>query len=230
MSLSDGAIRRPRSRCAGRGGPRRPTGWKPVAEPLDARRLPSTAAPAAIVLPTPPAAAVAQAAAFLDGLTPLAFANFQSVLASAAAHSQVTQAQVDRLASDESAIDQGIESSGLIPQIQQQDMDQVQDLVDMAFIEKTESSIKWIGQMEQLEQCTGGTQVRIRLLNQTIEQMYAVARAAGVPSGTYATLQTDMAHFEKREGPDPAITFGPGVPSGDPVVVYYDGQVGNFVR
>jgi hypothetical protein len=106
----------------------------------------------------------------------------------------------------------------------------VQDLVDTAFIEKTAPSIEWIGQMQQLQQRTGGTRVPIRLVNQTIEQMYAVARAAGVPSGMYAALETDIAHFEKHEGPNPDVNLGPGVTSGDPVVVYYQGQVGDFVR
>jgi hypothetical protein len=68
------------------------------------------------------------------------------------------------------------------------------------------------------------------LVNQTIEQMYAVARAAGIPSGMYAALETDIAHVEKHEGPSPAVDLGPGVTSGDPVVVYYEGQVGGFVR
>jgi hypothetical protein len=230
MSLSDGAVCALRSGCARRARPRRSTGLNPACEPLDARRLPSTAAPAPLALPAPPAAAVAQSAAFLDDLTPLAFANFRSVLAGAAAHSHVTQAQLDRLLGDEVAMEQGIASSGLIPQIQQEDINQVENLVDMAFIEKAAPSIEWIGQMQQLQQCTGGTRIPIRLVNHTIEQMYAVARAAAVPSGMYAQLETDIAHFEKREGPSPAVDLGPGVTSGDPVIVYYEGQVGDFVR
>jgi hypothetical protein len=69
---------------------------RPVCEPLDGRQLLSTVP--AVALATPPATAVANAATDLNALVPLAFAKFQSDLAKAESHSQVTQAAVNALA------------------------------------------------------------------------------------------------------------------------------------
>ncbi len=85
----------------------------PACEPLDGRQLLSTVAAATVALSTPPATAVAAAAADLNALDPSTFARFQSDLAQAESHSHVTEAQVDALAQDETALDQIIESANL---------------------------------------------------------------------------------------------------------------------
>src|SRR5690348_13307919 len=84
---------------------------KPACEALDGRQLLSmVAAPA--VLPTPSAVAVANAAAELEALDPSEFARLQGELAQAEGHSRVTAAEAGKLAQDEAALDQAIETLG----------------------------------------------------------------------------------------------------------------------
>ncbi len=87
------------------------TKLSPACEPLDGRQLLSTVP--AVALATPPATAVANAATDLNAMVPLTFAKFQSDLAKAESHSQVTQAAVSALAQDEADIDQAIDSANL---------------------------------------------------------------------------------------------------------------------
>ena len=79
-----GQVRVPRGRSS--------TRVKPACEALEGRQLLSTTAAPPVVLPTPPAAAVANAAADLNTLDPTTFAQYELDLARAESHSHVTAA------------------------------------------------------------------------------------------------------------------------------------------
>jgi hypothetical protein len=222
-------------------------------EALDGRQLLSTAAGA---LPTPPAAAVANAAADLNALDPTTFAQYQRDLAQAASHSRVTAAQAGALAQDEAAIHQAIDAAGLTPDETANDVNKVQNVFADAFLagpyQTSDSANKRFNQdidrMSNkgeavllpahtraqlglvLRQTLAGVPGATSLIAGTVSQMEVVAGAARVSPSLRTALALDRLQFEYELGPKPNTDLGPGAVDRDPLYVYCDGQVNDFIK
>jgi hypothetical protein len=205
---------------------RNATGLMPACEALDARQLLSTVAAAPVALSTPPAAAVANAAADLDALNPTTFARFQGDLAKAESRSNVNEAQVGQLAQDEAALDQMIESANLDPTTRLGHLD-LQDVVASSFRESPSQSAKDTVPLDQyVVGVPGGTQ----LVRRTIEQMQVVSRATRITPLVRDAVLSDWEVLEYELGPSPDTDLGPGATDRDPLEVYFNGQVGDFIK
>ena len=205
---------------------RTPRGLKPACEALDARQLLSTVAAAPVALSTPPATAVAAAAADLNALNPSTFARFQSDLAKAESHSHVTQTQVDKLAQDESALDEMIRSADLHPTTMLGHLD-VQDVVAGSF---RESPSELAQRLAPLDKYVAGVPGGTQLVRRTIEQMQVVSRATGTPTALRDAVLSDWQVLEYELGPKPDTNLGPGAADRDPLEVYFNGQVSRFIK
>ena len=221
-----------------RGTERRANRLKPACEPLDDRQLLSTVA----ALTMPSASVAANAAAALEAADPRGFAKFQSDLAQAESHSQVTQAQVDALAQDEAAIDQAIAPPGLTPSVAANEVGMIRSFLDNAFqalpahvaterlyvfvyssngqprpfVPRHDPSIvKNIQPLldRSLAQVPDGKQ----LAQNTIDQMRAIAQAVDLTPRLDKALEADETALSNNAGPG---NFA----------IYFDSQVMNFVH
>ncbi len=208
------------------------------------------------MLPTPPAAAVANAAADLNTLDPTTFAQYQRDLAQAAGHSHVTAAQAGALAQDEAAIDQAIDAAGLTPDETKGDINKVQNVFADAFLagpygagaaadHRFNQDIARIGDSGQAVLLPAHTRAQLGLVLRqaladvpgatslvpgTVSQMEVVARAARVSPPLRTALALDRLQFEYELGPKPNTDLGQGAVDRDPLYVYGDGQVNIFIK
>jgi len=228
--------RRPAAgRSAGRRGANR---LRPACEPLDGRQLLSTV----VALPMPSASVAANAAAALEAADPRGFAKLQRDLAQAESRSHVTQAQVDALAQDEAAIDQAITPPGLSPSVAANDVGMYRSFLDNAFQalpahvaterlyvfvypsngrprplnpKHDPSVVKNIQPM--LERSVAQVPDGKQLVQDTIDQMRAVAQAVDLTPRLYKNLKADATALSNNAGPG---NFS----------IYFDSQVMNFVH
>jgi hypothetical protein len=200
----------------------------PACEALDSRQLLSTVPTVALSLP--PASAVANASADLNALDPTTFAQLQSDMARAEAHSRVTSSQASKLAQDESALDQDIQSAGLDANTTASDMNRVQNVADDAFLAATYRAKTWANRRQTLEQYVPAEPGSSQLIAQTMAQMHVVARAARVTVPFHKAVYADNQVLSDELGPTPGTNLGPGATDRDPLTVYYDGQVDQFIR
>ena len=208
------------------------------------------------MLPTPPAAAVANAAADLNTLDPTTFAQYELDLARAESHSHVTAAPAGALGRDEAALDQAIDAAGLTDDAAKGDLNDVQNVVADAFLagpyQASTSATRRLdqeitrladtGQAVLLQAHTGpqlervlqqdlaGVPAASSLIPGTVSQMAVIARSARVSAPLRTALALDRLHFECELGPKPNTDLGPGAVDRDPLYVYSDGQVNNFVK
>ena len=169
---------------------------------------------------------MAAAAADLNALNPTTFAQFQSDLAKAESHSHVNQAQVDQLAQDEAALDQTIQSAGLHPTTTLGHLD-LQDVVAGSFRESPSQLARKRSSAGQVRRRGAGRDPARRPDDR--------ADASGLPGDpdSAAVLRrrvVGLAGPRRRAGPNPDTNLGPGAADRDPLDVYYDGQVDNFIK
>jgi hypothetical protein len=245
------------ARCDSGTGPgprgRNARAMRPAYEALDGRQLLSTPG---VVLPTPPSAAVANAAADLNTLDPTTFAQYQRDLAQAASHSHVTAAQAGALAQDEAAIDQAIDAAGETPDATKGHVNDVQNVFADAFLAgpyqtSAAANIRFSRDIDRmanggqavllpahtpaqlglvLRQTLAGVPGANSLIPGTVSQMEVVARAARVSPPLRTALALDRLQFEYELGPKPDADLGPGATDRDPLEVYLDGLVNNFIK
>jgi hypothetical protein len=194
-------------------------------ETLDGRQLLSTLP--VVSLSSVPTPAVANAASRLESVAPVPFSQFESALAQAESRSHVTQSQVNKLLQDESALDQAIQSAGLDANTASGDIGHVMDEVDGAFVETTTQVASKVVPLDQYLSNVPGAPKFVR---RTIEQMQVIARAARLTPRLHAIVDTDEASLSQDLGPTPDTNLGPGATDRDPLYVYYNAQVGNFVE
>ncbi|MHB1561639.1 MAG: hypothetical protein ACYC61_29675 [Isosphaeraceae bacterium] len=223
---------------------------RPACESLEGRLVLSTGG----VLPAPPPGAVAAAAAELNAVDPLDFAQFQKGLSFAAKYSQVTPAQAGRLAQAETALDQAINSSGLNTHAKAVDINQVRDTIDHAFLDTAYRGRAWSRVRQSLHQDVAGDPGATQLVNRAVGQMQVIARAVQ-PTGKVVGTEYLGAHTRHVMMP---ASFAEGLVARglpqvwqnlentvttseivdpysvasqpDPVSVYYAGQVNSFVK
>jgi hypothetical protein len=178
------------------------------------------------VLPTPPAAEVANAEAVLATKAGRDFTDYAAVLANNQRFSRVTPAQFDAVANDKAAIDAAIEASSLDAAQQQHTINLASDHVDAAF---TDGNLPRLD--NELMASLSGVSVSHRILQRTFAAMRVIDRAAR------SRVPVPLQHAESRDdqavssdlGPSPDADTWPGSLR-DPLVVYNNGQVGDFVR
>jgi hypothetical protein len=210
-------------------------------EALDSRQLLSTVVPAGTAFSVPPAAVVAKAASILESDAPKAFAQFQSALARAEQQSNVNPAAVTALAQDEAVVDQDLTAASA------SGLNNVQDWVDNAFIygsagirDVRRNLVPLSKIPEKIDQAVSGAPAvfdasnsngSISPINQLIDEIKVVATEAKVTRATQSALNRSYTALNKALGPHPYVSLGPGANNvRDPLVVYYDAQVNNFVK
>ncbi len=199
----------------------------PVCEALESRGLLSTST---AVLPLPPATAVSNAAAILENLDAPIFARLETALARAEGHSHVSDGQAGNLAADESALDNLVHAAGLDPTDTARELNNVQDAVDEAFHPTLDRPETWARDRSGLEQDLANVPGANPLIAGTINQVHIVARAAGVTGPYQRELAADEQILTASLGPNPDADLGPGAVDRDPLEVYYNGQVNNFIK
>jgi hypothetical protein len=207
---------------------------RPLCEALGNRQLLSTMAATPAVLPVPAASAVATAAATLNQSDPTAFAQLQTELSKAESQSRVTLVEVKKLARYEKIIDQTIESYSPNANTTSTVLNQVQTDVDNAFVENTLPASSWAQEQQELSQLLDQSLPSVHIssfvIRETIDQMKVVARAAGNASqfndmggGDWTALFNDLGSFSHTSAG--AVSANP-----DPVEVFYEGQVNDFIK
>ena len=206
----------------------------PSCEALGDRQLLSTLAASSALLSVPAATAVATAAATLNQSDTTAFAQFQTALAKAESQSRVTLAQVKKLARYEKIIDQTIESYSPNANTTSTVLNQVQTDVDNAFVESTLPASSWAQEQQELSQLLNEALPSVHIssfvIRATIDRMKVVARAAGNAShfidmggGDWTSSFDDLGSFSDTSAGTVSANL-------DPVEVFYEGQVNNFIK
>lgn len=70
----------------------------------------------------------------------------------------------------------------------------------------------------------------VPLVRQTIHQMQVVAAAARVGPPLHNAFSSANQILTSELGPSPNTDLGPGARDRDPLVVYFNGQIGGFVK
>jgi hypothetical protein len=217
--------------CMRRGLRRRATTkTEPECELLDSRQLLSTLTAAPVSDLVPQATAVTNDTAILNNLDPSALSKLESALARAEEHSHVTLAQAGKLAQNEAAIDNLINSADLDANTTSTDLNQVQSDIDNAFLEASSPPATWAQKHMKLEQDVPDSPGSSQLISRTINQMRVVARAAGVTPSSNVAIGQDWAVLASDLGPTPDTSPGTGSADRDPLDVYFNGQVNNFIK
>jgi hypothetical protein len=108
------------------------------------------------------------------------------------------------------------------------DLNQVQDAVDDAFHPYLANGL--IQKRQVLEQLLAGVPGAHQLASRTDAQILVVARAAGITGTYHSALSRDEQALSAALGPTPDTDLGPGATDRDPLEVYYDGQISNFIK
>lgn len=203
------------------------TGHGPRCEALEARAVLSGTVSAGLLSPTP--ALVARAQTAVSGGAAAEFARYQADLQHAEASSRVTSAAFANLKADASALVQAIETAPLTSQGETQDLIETQDIMDQAFLDGGLSSSQWSQVSQQMGEALYGVVFTTNLPNQAFSDMQTVAREAHVTTAERQRLTADEQAITTAMGPNAASIADAGV-SRDPLVVYYDGQVAQFVH
>jgi hypothetical protein len=68
-------------------------------------------------------------------------------------------------------------------------------------------------------------------INQLIDQIKVVAKEAKITPAVQSALNRSYTALNKALGPHPYVSLGPGANNvRDPLVVYYDAHVNNFIK
>ncbi len=217
--------------CAGRlerpGFTRRSTRSRPQCEALETLQLLSTAPTAAFLLPG--AAEIARAQTVLTSGAGQAFQNYTSELQQVEKASHVTPGQFATLDSDVEQLAQAIETANLPSGTITDQLNQLQDTVDQSFLAASYKSDGWNQVQTQLDNAIEGVSITTNLPGQTYSQMQLIAREAHVTLAEHRQLVADEQAITTALGPHVDTDLGGSSPR-DPLVVYYNGQVNQFVH
>jgi hypothetical protein len=169
----------------------------------------------------------------------------QTALVQAEQHAHINAADVSALAQDEAVVDQDIESAKISAYDVGNDLNVVQDWVDYAFtygsigfhVGRTHYPLSAISQ--RLYSVLGnvptvfdssGSDTSIAPINQLIDQIKVVARQANVTAAIQSALSHSYNTLNNALGSSPNTMPGPGGTMRDPLVIYCDAQVNNFIK
>ncbi len=217
--------------CAGRlGRPgfiRRSTRSRPQCEALETLQVLSTAPTAAFLLPG--AAEIARAQTVLTSGAGPAYQNYAGDLQRVEKTSRVTPAQFATLDSDVEQLAQAIENANLPSQTITKQLNQLQDTVNESFLAASYKKDGWNQVQTQLDDALVGVSITTNLPGQTYSQMQLIAREAHVTLAEHRQLVADEQAITTALGPHVNTNLGGSSPR-DPLVVYYNGQVNQFVH
>jgi hypothetical protein len=221
----------------------------PQSECLEGRQLLSSAAHVTHAdLLSPPAVEVANATAVLETRAGQDFQKLSDDLQRLEQASGVRPGQFALLESDATTMDLAIKSSSELASKQSSlQLDALQNVLDQSFLAASNTGSGW-NQLEQKVASDLSGVVVNDVLNQaevaatmhngvisnqevqdTYDQMKVVAREARVTRAEHAQIVTDEQAIVQDLGPAPDMNLGGAVPR-DPLTVYLDSQVPNFVH
>jgi hypothetical protein len=178
---------------------------------------------------SPTSAVVAKAQAVVTAGAAAEFSRYQADLQKAEASSRVTPAAFANLKADASSLEAAIETAPLTSQAVSQDLVALQDIMDQSFLEASNSSSQWNAVSQEMGQALYGVVFTTNLPNQAFADMRTVAKEARVTPAERKRLLNDEQAIATALGPNVQTALGGSVHR-DPVVVYYDGQVTQFVH
>ena len=178
---------------------------------------------------TPTSAVVAKAQAVISGGAAAEFSRYQADLQRAEASSRVTPAAFANLKADASSLAGAIETAPLTSQAVSQDLVALQDIMDQSFLDGTANSSQWNQVSQQMGQALYGVVFTTNLPDQAFTDMQTVARRRTSRRPSRQRLQGDERAIATALGPNVDSALGGAAPR-DPLVVYYDGQVTQFVH
>jgi hypothetical protein len=203
---------------------------RPQCESMEARRLLSTASAPAAAFLLPGSAEVAKAQSIISSGAGQAFQNYTGELQKLEKSSRVTGAQFRALDSDAEQLAESIEqTANLTPAAITEQLDELQDTVDQAFLGASYTSTVWSQIQTQLDDALYEVNITTDLPGQTYAQMQLVAREVHVTRSEFKTLEADQQAINTTLGPQVDTNLG-GSSARDPLVVYYNGQVSQFVH
>ena len=209
---------------------RRPSARRrPQCEAMEPRRLLSTSSAPSAAFLLPGAAEVAKAQSVLSSGAGQAFQDYNSELQRVEKSSRVTPAQFATLDSDAEQLAQAIENANLPSQTITKQLDQLQDTVDQSFLAASYRHDGWSQVQTQLDDALYGVSISTNLPGQTYAQMQLIAREAHVTLAEHKALVADEQAITNALGPQVDTNLG-GTSPRDPLVVYYNGQVNQFVH
>jgi hypothetical protein len=172
---------------------------------------------------------VAKAQSVISSGAGQAFQDYNGELQQVEKSSRVTPAQFANLDSDAEQLAQAIEMANLTPQAVTQQLDQLQDAVDQSFLAASYRHDGWSQVQTQLDDALYGVTITTNLPGQTYAQMQLIAREAHVTRAEHKALVADEQAITTALGPGVDTNLGGSSPR-DPLVVYYNGQVNQFVH
>jgi hypothetical protein len=178
---------------------------------------------------SPTADIVARAQAVISGRAAAEFARYQADLQRAEASSRVTPAAFANFKADDTSLAQAIETAPLTSQAETQDLVELQDVLDQAVLDASDRGAQWNQVSQQLGEALYGVTFTTDLPDQAFTDMQTVAHQARVTAADRQRLLADEKAIDAALGPNVDTTLGGSIPR-DPVVVYYDGQVAQFVH
>jgi hypothetical protein len=199
----------------------------PSCEVLEARALLSKAIGGGFLTPT--AGVVSKAQDVMSSAAATDLAKFQADLDRLEASSRVTAAAFNNLKSEGASLETDIEESPLDSQGESQDLVELQDILDQAFIDASLSGSQWNQVSQQLGEAVYGVTFTTNLANQAYTDMQTVAKEARVTGKERKQLVADEKAIDTALGPNADSVPGESTPRG-PVEVYYDSQVTQFVH
>lgn len=207
-----------------------------VCEQLDGRQLLTAGATVATVaILAPPPTAVTKAAAILQSDSPRAFAQFTQAISREGNFSQVTAAEASTLAQDLQVVDQDIQDAGLTADATRNAINVTQDWVDNAFTygSKGLPTVDW--NLEQTlknvpSASTPPVSGATAPIDQLMSELKVVAKAARSTPALQSALHASDRILTDKLGASPDTDLGPGAVDRDPLPVYYDAEVINFIK
>lgn len=178
---------------------------------------------------SPAAEIVARAQAVISGRAAAELNRYQADLQRTEASSRVTPAAFANLKADGAALAQAIETAPLTSQAVNQQLVALQDVLDQAFLDASNRGAQWNQVSRQMGTALYGVTFTTNLPNQAFTDMETVARQAHVTAAERHRLVADEKAVASALGPSVDSALGGAVPR-NPLVVYYDGQVAQFVH
>jgi dGTP triphosphohydrolase len=206
---------------------------RPHCEAMEARRLLSTSSAPAEGYLSPGTGEVAKAQSMMSSVAGQAFQKYASELQRLEQSSDVTRAEFANLENDIEQLAADIDSSDEMSDTDAEDETQqfimVQDAVDQAFVAGSYTKTGWNQLETEMADGLSDVSITTNLPQQTVDQMKVIARAAHVTAAESQQLTADQQALITALGSHADSDLGGTTPR-DPVVVYYQGQVNQFVH
>ncbi len=206
---------------------------RPQCDELEPRRLLSKSAAPSEGYLSPGAGEAAKAQSLMSSVAGPAFQKYAGDLQRLEQSSGVTPAQFAKLKNDVEQlavdIDSSDEMSGTDAEDESQQFIMVQNAVDQAFVGTTYTKADWNALETEMANGLYNVTLTTNLPQQTMSEMRVIARAAHITAAESQQLTADQQALATALGAHATSTLGGSTPR-NPVVVYYEGQLSQFVH